>query len=173
MKLNHSFGGLERILRRPRARIVPNLHNFTRSGCVSDSASMRQAAFQLESAGTGPIPWAIQMRAVSLEEPGRLVKALTEAIVRCGGWVLARSTNDSGGVSVLFEFERRACVDIYGALVAAGTDLCQSSHLRFTEFCQCTLHDLNDCGTDVASIDLEIQTFPAERGSSGAAHQLD
>jgi hypothetical protein len=66
---------------------------------------------------------------------------------------------------MLFEFERQACVDIYSVLIAAGLELSQNGHLRFTELCQCTRSSRLDCGADIASIDLEIQTFPAERTS--------
>jgi hypothetical protein len=108
------------------------------------------------------IPWAMQMKAVSIEEPARLVQTLTGAILGCGGWVLSRGSNDSGTISMLFEFERQACVDIYSVLIGAGLDLSQSGHIRFTELCQCTRNNKQDCGADIASIDLEIQTFPAE-----------
>ena len=111
---------------------------------------------------TMSIPWAIQMKAVSIEEPARLVQTLTGAILGCGGWVLSRGANDSGTISMLFEFERQACVDIYSVLVAAGLELSQSGHLRFTELCQCTRSNKQDCGSEIASIDLEIQTFPVE-----------
>ncbi len=106
--------------------------------------------------------WAMQMKAVSAEEPVRLVQALTGGILGCGGWVLSRGANDTGMVSLLFEFERQACVDIYSLLVAAGLELSQSGHIRFTELCQCTHSSHEDCGTEIASIDLEIQTFPVE-----------
>jgi hypothetical protein len=108
------------------------------------------------------IPWAMEMKAVSAEEPSRLVQTLTGAILASGGWVLSRGANDSGMVSMLFEFERRSCVDIYSLLIAAGLDLSQSGHIRFTELCQCTRSHPQDCGTEIASIDLEIQTFPVE-----------
>jgi hypothetical protein len=108
------------------------------------------------------IPWAMQMKAVSIEEPGRLVQTLTGAILGCGGWVLSRGANDTGTINMLFEFERQACVDVYSVLVAAGLELSQSGHIRFTELCQCTRSSHTDCGTDIASIDLEIQTFPVE-----------
>ena len=108
------------------------------------------------------IPWAMQMKAVSMEEPGRLVQILTGAILGCGGWVLSRGANDTGTVNMLFEFERQTCVDIYSVLIAAGLELSQSGHLRFTELCQCTRSSHQDCGTEIASIDLEIQTFPVE-----------
>lgn len=108
------------------------------------------------------IPWALEMKAVSSEEPSRLVQVLTGAILGCGGWVLSRGANDTGTVNMLFEFERNACVDIYSVLVAAGLDLSSNGHLRFTELCQCTRSQPRDCGAEIASIDLEVQTYPAE-----------
>jgi hypothetical protein len=63
---------------------------------------------------------------------------------------------------MLFEFERQACVEIYSLLIAVGLELSQSAHIRFTELCQCTRSHVRDCGTEIASIDLEIQTFPVE-----------
>lgn len=108
------------------------------------------------------IPWAMQMKAISIEEPGRLVQTLTGAILGCGGWVLSRGADDTGTVSMLFEFERQACVDIYSLLIAAGLELSQNGHIRFTELCQCTRNHQQDCGTEIASIDLEIQTYPME-----------
>jgi hypothetical protein len=65
-------------------------------------------------------------------------------------------------VSMLFEFERQACVDIYSVLIASGLELSQNGHIRFTELCQCTRSHALDCGREIASIDLEIQTFPVE-----------
>ena len=63
---------------------------------------------------------------------------------------------------MLFEFERHACIDIYTVLIAAGIELSQTGHIRFTELCQCTRSRQRECGTEIASIDLEIQTFPPE-----------
>ncbi len=105
-------------------------------------------------------PWALEMKAVSAEEPSRLVKSLAGGILGCGGWVLSRGANDSGTVTMLFEFERQACVDIYSVLIAAGLELSQNGHVRFTELCQCTRNQQLDCATDIASVDLEIQTYP-------------
>lgn len=117
------------------------------------------------------VPWAMEMKAISIEEPSRLVQSLTGAILASGGWVLSRGANDSGTVSMLFEFERQACVDIYSVLIAAGLELSQSGHIRFTELCQCTRSQQRDCGTEIASIDLEIQTFPVEMVHGTAAHE--
>jgi hypothetical protein len=117
------------------------------------------------------IPWAMEMKAISAEEPSRLIQSLTGAILASGGWVLSRGANDSGMVTMLFEFERRACVDMYSLLIAAGLELSQSAHIRFTELCQCTRNHKADCGTEIASIDLEIQTFPVERAHGLALHE--
>jgi hypothetical protein len=107
-------------------------------------------------------PWAMQMKAISMEDPGRLVQTLTGAILGCGGWVLSRGASDTGQVSMLFEFERQVCLDVYSVLIAAGVELSQNGHVRFTELCQCTRSHPSDCGTEIASVDLEIQTYPQE-----------
>jgi hypothetical protein len=108
------------------------------------------------------VPWAMQIRALSTEEPARLVQSLTGAILGCGGWVLSRGANDSGTVNMLFEFERHACIDIYSILVGVGLELSQMGHIHFTELCRCTQSHVRECGADLASVDLEIQTFPVE-----------
>ena len=108
------------------------------------------------------MPWALEMKAVSVVEPSRLVRTLTGAIMGCGGWVLSRGASDTGIINMLFEFERQSCIDIYSVLIAAGIELSQSGHIRFTELCQCTRNNQLNCGSEIASIDLEIQTFPAE-----------
>jgi hypothetical protein len=117
------------------------------------------------------IPWAMQMKAVAADEPGRLVKTLTGAILASGGWVLSRGANDTGMINMLFEFERQACLDIYSVLIAAGVELSQSGHVRFTELCQCTRSNHEDCGGEIASVDLEIQTYPARRPGEAPALQ--
>ena len=110
------------------------------------------------------IPWAMQMKAISIEEPARLVQTLTGAILGCGGWVLSRGANDTGTITMLFEFERQACMEIYSILIASGLELSQNGHIRFTELCQCTRNHPKDCGTEIASVELEIQTFPIDMG---------
>ena len=117
---------------------------------------------QLDAVQTTNVPWAMQMKAVSIEEPGHLVQNLTGAILGCGGWVLSRSANDCGTIRMLFEFERQACVEIYSIMIAVGLELSQHGHIRFTELCQCTRSHLEECGSEIASIELEIQTFPIE-----------
>jgi len=128
----------------------------------SDKANVRQMLQTPDAGQMTSIPWAMQMKAISIEEPSHLVQTLTGAILGCGGWVLSRGANDTGTVNMLFEFERQACVDIYSVMIAAGLELSQSGHIRFTELCQCTRSHQQECGTEIASIDLEIQTFPTD-----------
>jgi hypothetical protein len=104
----------------------------------------------------------MQMRATTFEEPSRIVLALTGAILGSGGWVLSRGSDDSGIITMLFEFERQCCVDMYTVLIAAGLELSQLAHLRFTELCQCTRSHFDDIGGEIVSVDLEIRSFYQE-----------
>jgi hypothetical protein len=110
--------------------------------------------------------WAMQMKAVSMIEPMRLVQSLTGAILGCGGWVLKRGASESGTVTMLFEFERQSCLDIYSVLVAAGVELNKIGHVSLTELCQCTYSLPRDCSAEIATVDIEIQTYPAEMSST-------
>jgi hypothetical protein len=123
--------------------------------------AMRERAF--EAVEPTNMQWALQMKAISVEEPDRLVQTLTGAILGCGGWVLSRGANDKGTINMIFEFERRACVDIYSLLIGAGLELSQNGHIRFTELCQCTRNQQTDCGMEIASVDLEIHTYSTDR----------
>ncbi len=113
------------------------------------------------------------MRAVSLQEPGRLVRILTGGILGCGGWVLGRGASDTGRVNLLFEFERQACIDIYTVLIASGIELSQNGHIRFTELCQCTRMSPEERSCEIASVDLEVltYTFDAPKSSLVLANQ--
>jgi hypothetical protein len=137
----------------------------------SDKTAVRLTMLEFNGGQATSIPWAMQMKAVSIEEPAHLVKTLTGAILGCGGWVLSRGANDTGTVTMLFEFERQACVDIYSVLIAAGIDLSQAGHIRFTELCQCTRSHPQECGTDIASVDLEIQTFAVQSAHGSLKHK--
>jgi hypothetical protein len=106
--------------------------------------------------------WATEMKATYIGEPAQLVPTLTGAILGCGGWVLSRGANDAGTVNILFEFERQACVEIYTLLAAAGVELSRSGHIWLTELCQCTRNNRQNCGAEIVSVELEIQTFPQQ-----------
>ena len=90
--------------------------------------------------------WALRMKATTIDDPIRLIQTLTGAILGSGGWVLSRGANDSGTINMLFEFERMQCVEIYTMLIAAGLELSQLAHMRFTELCQCTRSNPEDRG---------------------------
>jgi hypothetical protein len=83
----------------------------------SDKADVKLTAPTRDRTQSISIPWAMQMKAISIEDPSRLVQILTGAILGCGGWVLSRGANDTGTVNMLFEFERQSCVDIYSVMI--------------------------------------------------------
>jgi hypothetical protein len=128
----------------------------------SDKAVSRDNVPDLDARRATSAPWAMEMKAVSIEDPARLIQVLSGAIVGCGGWVLSRGATESGMVNIFFEFERQNCVDIYGELIGMGLVLSQSGHILLTELCQCTLNQPRDCSKDLASIDLEVQTYSVE-----------
>ncbi len=102
------------------------------------------------------------MKATSADEPSRIIQVLTGALLANGGWILSRGASDLGVINMLFEFERRQCVDIYTVLIATGLELSQQAHMRFTELCQCTRSHIEECGSEIVSVDIEIHTFPLE-----------
>jgi hypothetical protein len=139
----------------------------------SDISIMREVSSIGGWQAASSVPWAMQMRAISLEEPCRLICTLTGAILGCGGWVLSRGSNDTGAVNMLFEFERQVCIDIYTVLIASGLELSRNGHIRFTELCQCTRLRKAECGDEIASIDLEIQTFPPDMSTGALPPRLE
>jgi hypothetical protein len=150
---------------------LPHIHHVPPA--VSDISIVRELTPIGGHQEAASVPWAMQMRAISLEEPCRLIYTLTGAILGCGGWVLSRGSNDSGAVSMLFEFERQVCVDIYTVLIASGLELSRNGHIRFTELCQCTRLRPKECGDEIASIDLEIQTYPADMPNGSLPPRLE
>lgn len=101
------------------------------------------------------------MRAVSAQAPERLVQTLTGDLLGCGGWMLSRGALDAGVVSLLFEFERQTCLDIYSVLVGVGLELSQNGHNWFTELYQCTRLSAEACGDEIVSVDLQIHFLQA------------
>lgn len=149
---------------------LQNSHHTHSGG--SDKTHVRINVQQRAVETPTSIPWALEMKAVSVEEPSRLVRSLTGGILACGGWVLSRGSSDTGVVNILFEFERQMCVDVYSLLIAAGLELSQAGHIRFTELCQCTRSHQRECGEEIASVDLEIQTFPVEVSHCNGASEV-
>jgi hypothetical protein len=112
----------------------------------------------------------MHIRSTSEEEPEKLVRLLAGAILSCGGWVLSRTTAEDGHIRILFEFERGDCLDIYTAMIAAGLDLPAAAHIQLTELCLCTREQMKLCGTEIASIDLDVEIQHLLRKKERTAH---
>src|ERR1700685_1171924 len=67
---------------------------------ASDKQDVKRNKLGLRSRPPMNVPWAMQMKAVSTEEPSRLVQSLTGAILGCGGWVLSRGAINTGKVNM-------------------------------------------------------------------------
>jgi hypothetical protein len=103
-----------------------------------------------------PDGWNLRLTALSADEPERLVRYLTGALLACGGWVLTRTTQGKEAAEVDFEFARAACVDIYSVLVAAGLELSRDSHVQMADLCHCTKNLIESRAFDIARADLVV-----------------
>ncbi|WP_131990770.1 hypothetical protein [Acidipila rosea] len=118
------------------------------------------------------IDWDLKLAALSTDEPQRLVRFLTGALVACGGWVLSRSICEAESAEMSFEFPRSSCVEIYAVLIAAGLELGRESHLRMMELCLCTKNLLESKAFDIARINLSVGiVHAAQNSSSSGEHQ--
>lgn len=79
----------------------------------------------------------------------------------CGGFVLSRRFDgaESGGIE--FEFARAACVEMYGALIAAGLELSAQSHRTMAMLCQCTRETLEETAGDLVRIEVTVDSLMA------------
>jgi hypothetical protein len=109
----------------------------------------------------------LQLTAMSADEPERLVRFLTGALVACGGWVLTRTTQGREMAELDFEFARGACVEIYAVLIAAGLELSRDSHLQMAELCQCTKNLIESKAFDIARVDLVVYGQGSPRPHDG------
>lgn len=100
--------------------------------------------------------WNLKLIALSADEPERLVRYLTGALLACGGWVLTRTTQGHEAAELDFEFARAACMDIYSVLVAAGLELSRDSHVQMAELCRCTKNLIELRAFDIARADLVV-----------------
>lgn len=100
--------------------------------------------------------WSLKLTALSADEPDRLVRYLTGALLACGGWVLTRTTQGKEAAELDFEFARAACVEIYAALVAAGLELSRDSHGQMAELCHCTKNLMESRAFEIARADLVV-----------------
>ncbi len=107
--------------------------------------------------------WTLQLTALSAEDPERLVRFLTGALVACGGWVLTRTIQGREIAEIDFEFARGAYVEIYAVLIAAGLELSRESHLQMAELCQCTKNLIESKAFEIARVDLVVYAEGSRR----------
>jgi hypothetical protein len=98
----------------------------------------------------------LRLTALSADNPERLVRFLTGALLACGGWVLTRATQGDHSAELEFEFARASCVEIYAVLVAAGLELSRGSHLQLADLCQCTRNLIETRACDIARVELVV-----------------
>ena len=107
--------------------------------------------------------WSLRLTALSADEPERLVRFLTGALLACGGWVLTRSTQGNQAAELDFEFARASCVEIYAVLIAAGLELSRDSHLQMVDLCHCTKNLIASKAFDIARADLVVYNESAKQ----------
>lgn len=100
--------------------------------------------------------WTLRLTALSADEPERLVRILTGALLACGGWILTRTTEGNQAAELDFEFARVACVEIYAVLIAAGLELSRDSHLQMAGLCHCTKNLIEFRAFDIVRAGLVI-----------------
>jgi len=100
--------------------------------------------------------WRLKLTALSADEPDRLVRFLTGALLACGGWVLTRTTRGKEAAELDFEFARASCVEIYAVLIAAGLELSRDSHVQMFELCHCTKNLIESHAFEIARADLVV-----------------
>jgi len=111
------------------------------------------------------IEWDLRLTATCADDPQRLLRFLTGAVLSCGGWVLSRSLPGSDTVEMSFEFARAASLEIYSVLIATGLELSREAHISMTELCQCTKNLLATKAFEVARIRLLVIANPLENKS--------
>ncbi len=100
--------------------------------------------------------WNLDLRALSAEEPERLVRFLTGALLACGGWVLTRTTQGQQAAEMCFEFARAASMDIYSVLLATGLELSRESHEQMADLCNCANHLDRARVFEIARVELVV-----------------
>lgn len=108
--------------------------------------------------------WSLRLTALSADEPARLARFLTGALLSCGGWVLTRSTQGSEAAELDFEFARASCVEIYAVLVASGLELSRESHLQLAELCHCTKNLIESRAFEIARVNLVVYHSASKSG---------
>lgn len=126
------------------------------------------------SARVGPdtASWALRLTALSADDPERLARFLTGALLACGGWILTRTTQGNQAAELDFEFARASCVEIYSVLIAAGLALSHDSHLQLANLCHCTSNLFESRALDIARIVLTVYHSNSAHGNDDYAPDM-
>lgn len=116
------------------------------------------------------VDWDLRLTATSPEDPQRVMRFLTGAVLSCGGWVLSRSMAGSDTVEISFEFARAVSLEIYSVLIAAGLELSRDAHMSLTELYQCTRNLMPAKAFDVARVRLLVLTAPLDQKDRSRTH---
>lgn len=108
--------------------------------------------------------WNLKLTALSADDPERLIRYLTGALLACGGWVLTRSTQGSEAAAMDFEFARASCVEIYSILVATGLELSRQSHIQLADLCHCTKNLIDTRAFEIVRVDLVVYHATSKTG---------
>jgi hypothetical protein len=111
----------------------------------------------------------LAFNAVARNDRRSVVPLLMGTILGLGGWILQNSATDDGTVTLMFEFECHASLEIYSALISAGLELSKSGHIEMTRLWMCSRHGHCSRRMPVASIAVEIfGTTARERVQAGS-----
>ena len=116
------------------------------------------------------VDWDLRLTATCADDPQRVMRFLTGAVLSCGGWVLSRSMPGSDTVEMSFEFARAVSLEVYSVLIAAGLELSRDAHISMTELYQCTKNLLATKGFDVARVRLLVLAAPIDTNSRKNTH---
>jgi hypothetical protein len=109
------------------------------------------------------VEWDLRLTATCADDPQRVMRFLTGAVLTCGGWVLSRSMPGSDTVEMSFEFARAVSLEVYSVLISAGLELSRDAHISMTELCQCTKDLMPTKAFDVARVRLLILATPLDK----------
>jgi hypothetical protein len=84
------------------------------------------------------VNWTFNITANGLEDLETQLPELIALLVSAGGWIMGSAISNEGAVRVRFEFERRASMEIYTALIEAALELSAASHMQLAQLCHCS-----------------------------------
>jgi hypothetical protein len=117
------------------------------------------------------VEWDLRLTATCADDPQRILRFLTGAVLTCGGWVLSRSMPGSDTVEMSFEFARAVSLEVYSVLIGAGLELSREAHISMTELCQCTKDLIKTKAFDVARVRLLVLAAPLDN-KAGNRNQM-